>query len=152
MIASVGYLRITMQAANTAAAEKFQEPTMTKSEVKKFRNVLEASVIELDGSTRQRDAIVIEGSADELDRGLQAAERELAVRSLEAVSARRRETRAALQRIQEGTYGICLECEETISPARLSALPWATRCIRCQEPLEFHRGTRNAQPALAMAA
>jgi DnaK suppressor protein len=41
----------------------------------------------------------------------------------------------ALVRVKEGTYGICQECEEPISPKRLQALPWAKFCVRCQEML-----------------
>jgi DnaK suppressor protein len=36
---------------------------------------------------------------------------------------------AALARIEEGTYGICLRCGEPIGQERLEALPWATLCI-----------------------
>src|SRR5208282_607337 len=39
----------------------------------------------------------------------------------------------ALQRISEGTYGICAECEKPISPKRLQAVPWAKYCVACQE-------------------
>ena len=42
----------------------------------------------------------------------------------------------ALARLEEGTYGTCAECEEPIAQARLSALPFATLCIRCQEEQE----------------
>ena len=46
-----------------------------------------------------------------------------------------REVEDALLRSKEGTYGICQECEEPISPKRLQALPWAKFCVRCQEML-----------------
>ena len=46
-----------------------------------------------------------------------------------------REVEEALVRSREGTYGICQECEEPISPKRLQALPWAKFCVRCQEML-----------------
>lgn len=39
--------------------------------------------------------------------------------------------RAALQRIAEGHYGVCVECGERIDPKRLKAQPTATRCIAC---------------------
>ena len=45
---------------------------------------------------------------------------------------------AALARIDAGTYGICDTCGETISAARLTAMPMAHRCVACQERLE-HR-------------
>jgi DnaK suppressor protein len=46
-----------------------------------------------------------------------------------------REVEEALARVKEGSYGICQECEEPISPKRLQALPWAKFCVRCQEML-----------------
>jgi len=41
----------------------------------------------------------------------------------------------ALGRMESGTYGICARCGESISPARLEALPAAEHCIRCAEKL-----------------
>ena len=38
---------------------------------------------------------------------------------------------AALRRIAEGTYGVCVQCGADIDPKRLEALPIATRCISC---------------------
>ncbi len=38
---------------------------------------------------------------------------------------------AAMQRIEEGTYGFCLVCEEKIAPKRLSFSPAVTTCIDC---------------------
>jgi len=40
---------------------------------------------------------------------------------------------AALARIESGDYGICLRCDEPISSKRLAAIPWASRCIACEE-------------------
>ncbi|MEW5982191.1 MAG: TraR/DksA family transcriptional regulator [Acidobacteriota bacterium] len=39
----------------------------------------------------------------------------------------------ALQRIEKGVYGICRDCGEAISPARLNAIPWTRVCITCKE-------------------
>jgi len=44
-----------------------------------------------------------------------------------------RRVKAALHRVEEGTYGTCLTCEESISVKRLQAVPWAELCLRCQE-------------------
>ena len=38
----------------------------------------------------------------------------------------------ALQRIEDGTYGICVNCGKAIMPERLDALPYAMFCITCQ--------------------
>lgn len=46
---------------------------------------------------------------------------------------------AALQRLEEGTYGICARCENEIAAERLEALPYATFCITCQAESERQR-------------
>jgi DnaK suppressor protein len=46
-----------------------------------------------------------------------------------------REISDALMRIDHGSYGICMECEEPISPKRLDAVPWARYCVKCQESI-----------------
>jgi|GEM_PF-239702 RNA polymerase-binding transcription factor DksA len=38
----------------------------------------------------------------------------------------------ALQRLSNGSYGLCRQCRREIPPARLEALPWADRCVRCE--------------------
>src|SRR5919202_5752586 len=43
---------------------------------------------------------------------------------------------AALERIEDGTYGICTNCGKQIAPERLEARPWATLCIDCQRQRE----------------
>jgi DnaK suppressor protein len=45
----------------------------------------------------------------------------------------------ALQRLDEGTYGICARCGNAINPERLEALPYATYCITCQSEIERAR-------------
>lgn len=40
---------------------------------------------------------------------------------------------AALRKIKEGNYGVCEECEKPISQKRLTAMPHARLCIKCQE-------------------
>ena len=42
----------------------------------------------------------------------------------------------ALERVDDGTYGICESCQKPIDPARLQALPYATLCLRCQKRVE----------------
>ncbi|MGH9717383.1 MAG: TraR/DksA family transcriptional regulator [Candidatus Acidiferrales bacterium] len=38
----------------------------------------------------------------------------------------------ALVRIRRGTYGLCTSCQRPISAARLRAVPWAHRCVKCE--------------------
>ena len=48
----------------------------------------------------------------------------------------------ALERIEDGTFGICEECDEEISEGRLKARPVTTLCIRCKEVQEKMEKTR----------
>ena len=113
---------------------------MTKHEINKYREILEAKQAELAEVLRNRDGIAIEKSPDALDEVQRAAERELAIRNLDRESNLLRNVRSALRRIEEGNFGVCLHCEEDISPKRLHAVPWTPYCIQCQEAAD-----RNAE-------
>ena len=64
-----------------------------------------------------------------------AGERDLAIRSLDARFAQVRLVTAAMRRIGDGSYDYCVQCEEKIEITRLTALPQAHFCIRCQEEI-----------------
>src|SRR2546423_13789164 len=46
------------------------------------------------------------------------------------------EVERALKRIEEGTYGRCVDCGQPIPEKRLQAIPWAARCVKDEERLE----------------
>jgi RNA polymerase-binding transcription factor DksA len=50
------------------------------------------------------------------------------------------EVERALRRVEDGSYGRCIDCDEPIPAARLHAYPAAARCIRCQEAFEKRSG------------
>jgi DnaK suppressor protein len=60
---------------------------------------------------------------------------------------------AALKRIADGSFGICVGCSDEIQDQRLQALPWTQFCLRCQGELEEKIGaslsTRTPIPATA---
>src|ERR1700722_7943093 len=56
---------------------------------------------------------------------------DMAVATLERERRTLEEIESALERIKKGTYGQCGFCGESISDARLTALPWARLCIDC---------------------
>jgi DnaK suppressor protein len=112
---------------------------MTKIELQKFKQILEAKKDELERIVRNRDGITIEKSADALDEVQHASERELAIRNLDRESNLLRNVRSALRRIEDGSFGTCLHCEEDISPKRMNAVPWAPFCIQCQEQADRQR-------------
>jgi DnaK suppressor protein len=106
---------------------------MTKSELSKYKHVLEAEQAELHHLVRNREGIAIEKSPDAFDEVQHATERELAIRNLDRESSLLRNVRGALRRIEDGRFGVCLHCEEDISSKRLAAVPWTAFCIQCQE-------------------
>src|ERR1043166_2171427 len=111
---------------------------MNQTELKKYKAILEAKAAELNVGLRNRDEIAIEKTPDAIDEVQLAGERELAIRNLDRESNLLRNVKGALARIADGSYGICLHCEEEIKPKRLEAVPWAKYCIRCQEAADRH--------------
>ena len=54
-----------------------------------------------------------------------------------------RMTEAALARIEQGTFGVCVSCGDDINPRRLDALPWTQYCLRCQQEVEQEEKLNN---------
>jgi RNA polymerase-binding transcription factor DksA len=74
--------------------------------------------------------------ADEVDE-IQASERrEIGFATRELLVERVNRLVAALDRLNDGEYGQCVECGEAIAPARLRAMPEVATCVRCQDRIE----------------
>ena len=111
---------------------------MNRTELEKYKRVLEVKAAELSLGLRKRDDIAIEKSPDALDEVQLAGERELAIRTLDRESSLLRQVRSALGRIADGSFGTCLHCDEEIKPKRIDAVPWTKYCITCQEAADRH--------------
>jgi DnaK suppressor protein len=114
---------------------------MTKTKLNAFRRALENRQAELGNGNRNREALAIESSPDEMDRIQHVSDRDYAIDSFERNSNRLGEVRSALRRMDAGTFGLCLGCEEDINPKRLAALPWASFCIACQDAADREETT-----------
>lgn len=77
--------------------------------------------------------------ADRADRAIDTASRVLSASTIEHLTRRIREVETALERAEEGTYGICADCERPIARTRLQANPAAQRCLECQSAHETAR-------------
>ena len=108
----------------------------------RVQEILERKEAELVQVLRKRDGIAIEKSADQMDEIQYASERDLAIRNVDRESNLLRQVKAALRRIHDGSFGTCIECESAISPKRLAAVPWASRCIQCQDAADRDRQER----------
>ncbi|MDX6558979.1 MAG: DnaK suppressor protein [Blastocatellia bacterium] len=105
---------------------------MTQTELANFREVLKTKQSELT-KARGLESIAIERSADVLEEADLKTSRELAIASLNRDSTVRRSVASALYRIQDGSFGTCVHCDNEIGRRRLEVLPWAPLCIACQE-------------------
>ena len=79
------------------------------------------------------DAGFGEGATLEIERGRVLALATNAANRVEQVD-------AALRRIDAGSYGICERCRQPIAPARLEAMPEATRCVGCASHTALRAG------------
>lgn len=109
------------------------------------RQRLEQLLTELDDSSRTLAGET--GDTGELSRidqhpaeaasELTELERDEAVRHV--VAGQREEVVAALARLDDGTYGRCVDCGNDLPEERLDARPEAARCVTCQQDLEIAR-------------
>jgi len=80
------------------------------------------------------EGISIKG--DTVDIAQEVNEHELSLHLAEVESRELDRINMTLEKLASGTYGICESCGNQIAPARLKALPFAVKCIQCQEMAE----------------
>ena len=119
---------------------------MTTNEFKRYKEALSKKTAELSETLGNRKPIAIEVTPEACERIVQAAQRELAVVTLDRHSRLLSEVKAAIARIEDGSYGVCERCEEAITPRRLDAIPWARYCVQCQDIID--RGPNPATGAI----
>ncbi len=110
---------------------------LAKSSITRFRQQLETRRQEI-LNLYEHDLEVGKGSedieADDLvDRANDAYNREFMLSFSGGERERLREIEAALERLDDGSYGFCQPCGINIPQVRLKAVPWARYCIDCQE-------------------
>jgi DnaK suppressor protein len=76
---------------------------------------------------------------DTSDMASDSAEGELAFRIAESEGVNATEVQKAIEKIDNGDYGICERCSKSIGAERMRFLPFATQCIKCQELAEIRR-------------
>ena len=81
--------------------------------------------------------------ADEVDVIQINEDREMSFATRSLLVERANRLAEALERLRDGEYGVCQECDEAIAPARLKAMPEVMTCVRCQDRLE--RMTRHME-------
>ena len=92
------------------------------------------------------------GESDPVDQMLSMRERNFTADMLTRLSDALENINRALRAIEDGSYGLCIACEEPIAVKRLQTIPWATYCVGCQEELETrarHAELRFVRPEAA---
>jgi RNA polymerase-binding transcription factor DksA len=100
----------------------------------KLRRQFEARITELADQARDIDAELREPSNPDFEEHATEMEGDEVLEGLGNVALDEiQHLRVALQRIDNGIYGTCVECDQPISEARLAAVPHATKCMDCLE-------------------
>jgi len=109
---------------------------MNKRDLKKFRAALEKkrdSIINATGKKAHWENMEDTRHGDFVDQASDDNEVHVNLRRLQIDAKLLRAIDAAIERIDNGTYGICTNCEGKISLARLKAVPWTSVCLACKE-------------------
>lgn len=110
---------------------------MNRKQVEKYRKLLEEKRAALLTRVKAARTSEQEGNSelapDLGDRAISTMNRDLSYQLTTGERDILRRIDAALDRIESGTYGECVNCNEKVQQGRLVAVPWARHCIDCQE-------------------
>ncbi len=117
---------------------------MKKKELEHFRKLIQGKKEELYAELGYLESSSMSGTSKDqagdlsaysfhmADQGTDTMEREMAFTLASREGRYLHHLNEALERIENGTYGVCRSCNEEISKARLEAVPHATQCIECK--------------------
>ena len=138
-------VQATKQAGRAARNCDRSEDAMEKTDIEKLRRKLELQRREIRMGLGQMEqetrALDVDSTQDMADQCIITLTKEAL---FERSSQRRtllRLIEAALMRITEGSFGVCIACGHSIQSRRLEALPWTQFCLRCQGELEEEIGS-----------
>lgn len=99
-------------------------------------------IARFDSEARESRSAEVEDPIDEVT----SSELKATAFAVSTVEARTLEqVRAALQRIEDGSYGECIDCGRAIEPARLEAVPWTPYCRADQEKHEHEAANAGSE-------
>ena len=112
---------------------------MDKKELNKFREILKHQLAELLGHGQETVSEMLDEKAlyaDPTDRALHESNRNFTLRIRDRERKLITKVQEALERIEDGIFGICEDCEEDIPIPRLEARPVTTLCVDCKTKAE----------------
>jgi DnaK suppressor protein len=108
-----------------------------RRKIERERQAAAVRLRQLGGSITLEDTATTADSVwDEADHIQASEQREMGLLSRERLVERIERLTAALKRMDDGTYGTCVECGKSIGQARLKAIPEVATCVSCQEKIE----------------
>lgn len=122
--------------------------SLKKSDLKAYKDRLVALRARLRGDVSQMADATLKKSRTEgngdlssmpihmADLGTDNFEQEFTLSLMESEEATLENIEAALERIEDGTYGLCEECGVKIPRKRLDAIPYTSMCVKCASQLE----------------
>ncbi len=102
------------------------------------KKLLLACLEQIRQDLKARDGIAIAETSEDTEKVRNLADREMEIARIDRATGNLKDILSALARVDDGSYGACIDCDEPIAPRRLAALPWASRCVACQEKAD-HR-------------
>jgi RNA polymerase-binding protein DksA len=135
------------KAAKAAAPKKDGAPApskagLSKPELAEFRDALLTRKRVLQGDVKGLENEAMKKGSDGgdlstlpmhlADLGTDSFEQEMSLGLMESESGELQKVQEALERIADGTFGLCDTCRKKIPKERLKAIPWASLCVSCK--------------------
>jgi RNA polymerase-binding protein DksA len=123
-------------------------PRFPTEKANKLRRALLSMREQLTGqiSSLTNDSLLRHDASNTEEDGTDAYERQFALNIASSDQDAVYQIDQAMQRLDDGTYGVCEGCQGEIEEARLQALPFVRLCIQCQSEHEKVTGARRAIP------
>ncbi|MCR4317458.1 MAG: TraR/DksA C4-type zinc finger protein [Planctomycetes bacterium] len=140
----IANLRLKQAERSQAAAVKKTAKSLSAKDLEFFQDLLLLRRREILGDISRLESETVDNdagqqSADVLEDGSSATfEQDIAFELLQGDSDKVRKIDLALERVEQKTYGICVDCDERIPQGRLKYMPWVIRCVPCKEKYEMY--------------
>lgn len=130
-----------------AGVEKVLPRRPLTPELLQIRGRLQAMLTErrqdIDQEVRGASARDLAHINDSSDMASDAADGDLSLRIAESETVEASEIERAIEKVDNGTYGLCEVCTKPINAERLQFLPYVTMCIKCQSLAEIRKRERS---------
>ncbi len=111
------------------------EISVARKRLEEMRDELDRTVAVLRGE----HPLARGGSAEAGDAGANLTEADRNQAAVQAAVSQRVEVMAALARVEDGTYGLCVDCRNPVPEPRIEARPATDRCVPCQSKRDRRR-------------